>query len=112
MGPVASLLGPVGGDTLVIPMNSPTTLKVPRALKARINRLAKKAGRSPHAFMLEALERQTRREELLEEFTEEALAADRAIDEGGEVYAAEDVHRWLEQLARGERPARPKPWRG
>jgi predicted transcriptional regulator len=93
-------------------MNSPTTLKVPRALKARIDRLAKKTGRSPHAFMLEALERQTRREELIEELTDEALAAGRAIDEGGEVYAAEDVHRWLEWLARGERPARPKPWRG
>lgn len=93
-------------------MNSPTTLKVPRALKARITRLAKKTGRSPHAFMLEALERQTRREELVEEFVQEALAAGRAIDEGGEVYAAEDVHRWLERLARGERPARPKPWRG
>jgi predicted transcriptional regulator len=93
-------------------MNSPTTLKVPRALKARITRLAKKTGRSPHAFMLEALERQTRREELVEEFVQEALAAGRAIDEGGEVYAAEDVHRWLELLVRGGRPARPKPWRG
>ena len=93
-------------------MNSPTTLKVPRALKARITRLAKKMGRSPHAFMLEALERQTRREELIEEFTAEALAADRAIDEGGEVYAAADVHAWLARLARGERPPQPKPWRG
>jgi predicted transcriptional regulator len=93
-------------------MNSPTTLKVPRALKARINRLAKKAGRSPHAFMLEALERQTQREEKIEEFVAEALAANRAIEEGGEVYAAADVHAWLARLARGERAPRPKPWRG
>lgn len=93
-------------------MNSSTTLKVPRALKARIARLAKKAGRSSHAFMLEALERQTRREEQIEEFVQEALAADRAIEEGGEVYAAADVHAWLARRARGERAARPKPWRG
>jgi predicted transcriptional regulator len=93
-------------------MNSPTTLKVPRALKVRITRLAKKMGRSPHAFMLEALERQTRREELVEEFVQEALEADREIEEGGEVYAAADVHAWLARLARGERAARPKPWRG
>jgi len=100
-----------GGGTLVLPMNSSTTLKVPRALKARINRLAKKTGRSPHAYMLEALERQTQREEQVEAFVEEALAADRGIEDGDEVYAAEDVHAWLGRLARGERTARPKPWR-
>lgn len=93
-------------------MSSLTTLKVPRALKARIARLAKKTGRSPHAFMLEALERQTRREEQVEAFVEEALAADRAIEGGDEVYAAEDVHAWLRRLAWGEHAARPKPWRG
>jgi hypothetical protein len=26
------------------------------------------------------------------------------------VYRAEDVHAWLERLASGEKPARPKPW--
>jgi predicted transcriptional regulator len=93
-------------------MHSSTTLKVPRALKARIIRLAKKLGRSPHAFMLDALERQTRREEQMEEFVQEALAADRAIEAGSDVYAAADVHQWLARLARGERAARPKPWRG
>lgn len=93
-------------------MSSTTTLKVPHALKARIARLAKKSGRSPHAFMLEALERQTHREEQIAVFVEEALAADRAIEEGDEVYAAADVHAWLTRLARGERAARPRPWRG
>lgn len=92
-------------------MNSSTTLKVPRALKTRITRLAKKSGRSPHAFMLEALERQTKREETIQEFVEEALAADREIEAGGEVYAAADVHEWLARLARDGSAARPKPWR-
>jgi predicted transcriptional regulator len=90
---------------------STTSLKVPRGPKARIARLAKKSGCSPHAFMLEALERQTRREEHISAFVEEALAADRAIEEGDEVYAAADVHAWLSRLARGERAARPGPWR-
>lgn len=89
-----------------------TTLKVPGELRARIARLAKKVGRTPHAFMLEALERQIKREERMEEFVEEALAADRDIEAGGEVYASEDVHAWLTTLARGERTRRPKPWRG
>ncbi len=95
-----------------VPMKESTTLKLPPALKARISRLAKKVGRTPHAFMLEALERQTERQERMEEFIKEALAADREIDEGGEVYAAADVHSWLGRLAKGEQAVRPKPWRG
>lgn len=61
--------------------------------------------------MVEAIERHTTREERMREFVKEALAADRAIDAGGEVYAAEDVHAWMGRLAAGKKPARPKPWR-
>jgi predicted transcriptional regulator len=92
-------------------MKSSTTLKLPSQLKARIARLAKQTKTTPHAFMVDALERQTAREEKMAAFVKEAMAADRAIEEGGEVYAAEDVHAWMGRLARGERPPRPKPWR-
>ncbi|HEY4177583.1 MAG TPA: hypothetical protein VGM90_12140 [Kofleriaceae bacterium] len=88
-----------------------TTLKIPDALKARIAKLAKKSGRAPHAVMLEALERQVQREEGMANFVQEALTADRGIDEGDDVYRAEDVHVWMERLAAGESAARPKPWR-
>ena len=90
---------------------STTTLKLPTALKARIAKVAKKTGRTPHALMIDALERQVSREERMEAFVQEALAADRDVDAGGEVYAAEDVHAWLDRLASGETPRRPKPWR-
>lgn len=89
-----------------------TTLKVPASLKARVVRLARASGRSAHSLMVEALERQVEREERLREFVEEALAADRKIDAGNEVYAAADVHAWLERLARNRKAPRPKPWRG
>ena len=88
-----------------------TSLKLPRALKTRIARLAKKTGRTPHGFMVEALERQTAREERMEAFVQEALDADRQIEAGADVYAASDVHAWMLRLARCEKPARPKPWR-
>jgi predicted transcriptional regulator len=88
-----------------------TTLKLPSALKTRIARVARKMGRTPHAFMVEALEQQTQREERMEAFVKEALAADRAIEAGGDVFAAADVHAWLARLARGEEGARPTPWR-
>lgn len=93
-------------------MKTTSTLKLSPQLKARIARVAKKMGRTPHAFMIDALERQTLREERMEAFVKEAIAADRAIDDGEEVYAAADVHAWLERLARGSKASRPKPWRG
>jgi predicted transcriptional regulator len=62
---------------------STTTLKLPSDLKTRLARVAKKTGRTPHAFMLEAIERQTTYEEHMEAFVKEALAAGRAIEETG-----------------------------
>ncbi len=92
-------------------MATTTTLKLPPALRTRIAKIAKETGRSAHGYMLEALEQQTAREEKMREFVRATLAADRAIDKGGEVYRAEDVHAWLERLARGKKTPRPRPWR-
>ena len=93
-------------------MTATTTLKLPEKLKARIARLAKQAGQSPHSLMVQALEREVAREEQTRDFVREALAAKADIDAGGPVYRAEDVHAWLERLAKGEKAPRPKPWRG
>ena len=93
-------------------MASTTTLKLPPALRSRVASLAKKTGRSAHSVMVEAIGRHVEREERMREFVREALAADRAIDSGGEVYAAADVHAWIERLATGKKKAaRPRPWR-
>ena len=83
----------------------------PEFRKARINRLAREKGLSAHGLMVAALEREIAREERLRDFVEEALAADRAVEEGAAMYGANDVHDWLERLANGEVAARPKPWR-
>jgi predicted transcriptional regulator len=88
-----------------------TTLKLPEKLKARIARLARATGRTAHSLMVEALEREVTREERMKAFVEEALAAKADIDAGGAVYRAEDVHAWLERLARDRKAARPQPWR-
>jgi predicted transcriptional regulator len=88
-----------------------TTLKLPEKLKARIARLAKATGRSAHSLMVEALEREVTREERMKAFVQEALAAKADIEQGGAVYRAEDVHAWLERLARDPKAARPQPWR-
>lgn len=87
-----------------------TTVKLPPKLKARVTALARKTGRSAHSFIVEAVERHTQREERVYDFVKEALAADADIERTGEVYRAEDVHAWLERLAKGEKPSRPKLW--
>jgi len=105
------------GATLVSPLDSwldmsaTTTLKLPTELKARIASLAEQTGRSPHSLMLEAIERHIEYEERVRDFVAEAVAADRDIERTGEVYAADDVHAWLERIAQGKKAPKPKPWR-
>jgi predicted transcriptional regulator len=87
-----------------------TSVKLPPKLKARITALARQSGRSAHSFIVEAVERHAEREERLQTFVKEALAADADIERTGKMYRAEDVHAWLERLAKGQKPSRPKPW--
>ena len=92
-------------------MSVATTLKLPEELKSRIARLAKQSKKSAHSLMIEALEREVSREERMQAFVREALAADAEIEAGVEVYRAEDVHDWLDRLASKRKAAPPKPWR-
>lgn len=92
-------------------MASTTTLKIPEKLKSRITRLARETKRSAHSIMIDALEREVARAERMREFVREAMESDAGIEEGAAVYRAEDVHPWLERLARDPKAPRPKPWR-
>ncbi len=90
-----------------------TSLKLPKVLKTRITRLAKRAGESPHAFMLRLLEEQVEAAERFEQFVAAARQADARMQESGTGYAAQDVHGYLEAKIAGRHKARPKPvqWR-
>jgi len=92
-------------------MTGTTSVKLPADLKARVAKVARQTGRSAHSVILEAVERHTAYQERLQQFTKEATAADKEIEATGEVYAAEDVHRWLTRLASGRKARRPKPCR-
>jgi predicted transcriptional regulator len=90
-------------------MTSTTSVKLPPELKARVAKVARKAGRSTHSVIVEAVERHTAYEERMQSFIADAKAADAEIEATGEVYAAADVHRWIDQLSRGRKTRRPKP---
>ena len=90
-----------------------TSLKLPKALKTRITRLAKRAGESPHAFMVRLLEEQVQATERFERFVAAARTADERMQASGLGYMADDVHTYLEAKVAGRRANRPKPvqWR-
>ena len=90
-----------------------TTLKIAADLKRRVVAAAKAADKSPHAFMLEAIEQQTRLDEQRRAFVAEALAAHSEALTSGEGFAAADVHRYMAARVLGDRVVRPKvrTWR-
>lgn len=84
------------------------TLKLPDQLKTRINELAAASGKSPHAFMVDALSAQAAREESRREFVASALKARREVFRHGKVMEAAGVHKWLLARAAGRKAAPPR----
>ena len=90
-------------------MAATTTLKLPDHLKKRIAPLAESTGKTPHAWMVEAIEAQATLAEKRKAFVADALAAEEEVRRTGKVYAIDDVHRYMRALARGKKARRPKP---
>jgi len=84
-----------------------TSLKLPAELKARVEAVAKRTGTSAHAFMTEAIARETARAERYAEFLDEARQADRDFERTGAYYDANDVFEYL--TARIDKAATRKP---
>lgn len=86
-----------------------TTLKLSDELKERIANAAEVAGKSPHAFMVEALAAQTSLAERRRAFVESAHLARQEVAEYGLVYDADEVFSYLQDKLAGKRAKRPKP---
>ncbi len=90
-----------------------TLLKLPESLKDRVAEVVADTGKSAHAFMIEAIERQTALAEARKRFVADALAAEQTMLRSGTGYRADEVHRYLRAKASGKKPVRPKAgtWR-
>ena len=90
-----------------------TSLKLPDELKERVVAAAADSGKSVHAFMIEAIERQTGLAEQRKHFVAEALASYEATRSAGRAYSAKDVHGYMLAKAAGRAVRRPKTksWR-
>lgn len=89
-------------------MATTTTLKLPDSLKKRIAPLADSAGKTPHAWMVEAIETQATLAEKRKAFVAAALAAEEEVKRTGLVYRAADVHRYIRARAAGKKAPRPR----
>lgn len=86
-----------------------TTLKLPESLKKRIAPLADEAGKTPHAWMVDALEAQADLAEKRKAFYGEARSRLAEFRQTGAAYRAGDVHRYFGALVEGRKVKRPKP---
>jgi predicted transcriptional regulator len=91
--------------------SSPTTLKVPDELRARLAAQAEAEGKSAHAYMLEALKEKADRAERRQEYLASGSAALTEYERTGIAYAMEDVEQYILGMAAGKKPSRPKPVR-
>lgn len=91
-----------------------TTLKLSPELKDRVKAVTEGTGKSPHAFMVEAIEQQTRQAELRKEFMADALEARAHALRTGKAYTLEDIKSYYAARAAGKPVKRPrlKRWRG
>lgn len=90
-----------------------TSLKLPDELKKRIASVVEGTDKSSHAFMLEALERETRIAERRRHFVQEALEAREEVYRTGLAYSADEVHAYVKAKASGKKASRPRArrWR-
>lgn len=86
---------------------STTTIRLPSELKARVAAAAKKAGKSAHSFILEAIAEKAQDAERASEF--HALADQRlaAIAVSGRTIAWSEMRSYLEARVAGKTPRRP-----
>ncbi|HZZ92027.1 MAG TPA: ribbon-helix-helix protein, CopG family [Usitatibacter sp.] len=88
-------------------MASPTTLKLPEDLKARLAAQAEAEGKSPHAYMVEALAEKVERAERRREYLAAGAAALDEYERTGIAYAMEDVEEYFIGIAAGRKLPRP-----
>lgn len=89
-------------------MTSSTTLKLPEALKARIAAAAEAAGKTSHAYMVEALASQAAFDERRRAFVASAHRAEHEVAEYGLVYDADEVFSYIQAKMDGKPVKRPK----
>ncbi len=86
-----------------------TSLKLPDTLKERVVKLAEASGKTPHAFMVEAIAVEAERTEKYQQFLARAQASKRDFDETGIAYDADEVNAYFRAKIQGITLPKPEP---
>ncbi len=84
-----------------------TTIRIEDELKARVAAAAERAGKTSHAFILDAIARTVEQAEQDEAFHRLADARWARILATGKTMPWDDAKAWLEARSRGKRPRKP-----
>ena len=90
-----------------------TSLKLTDELKRRIERLAGSAGQSPHAYMIEALARETERAELRARFAADSADSEKEAMTSNKAHDLAATFDYLAARLSGKKTRRPRAraWR-
>jgi predicted transcriptional regulator len=86
---------------------STTTIRLPEALKARVAAVAKRAGTTPHNFILEAIAEKAEERERRNDFHDLAEARYAEIVASGKAVPWSEMRQYLERRLAGEKPKKP-----
>lgn len=86
-----------------------TTIRIEKALRARVRSAARHTGTSPHNFMVDAIEEKTRQAEEQRQFRDEAAQRLLAIRKTGRTVSWKEMRAYLQKRVRSGAAARPKP---
>ncbi|MEO7495150.1 MAG: CopG family ribbon-helix-helix protein [Massilia sp.] len=84
------------------------SLKINDTLKRRLQRLASQRRRSPHWIMREAIRQYVEREEVRENFRQEALTSWAAHQENKRHLTGQEIRSWLETWGTDDESAAPE----
>lgn len=86
---------------------STTTIRLSEELKARVARAAKRAGTTPHGFILEAIAEKADQAERRADFHDEAERRYAALAASGKTISWSEMRRYLEDRIADRTVARP-----
>lgn len=88
---------------------STTTIRLPAELKDRVARAAERAGKTAHAFILDAIAEKTGQDEQRAQFYSEAEERFARLTASGETISWTDMRACLEDRMAGGKTSLPKP---
>jgi predicted transcriptional regulator len=86
---------------------STTTIRIEDELKIRVAAAAERAGKTPHAFIVEAIQQTVEQVELETQFHQVADERWTRLLATGKTVAWDDAKAYLEARAQGQRPRKP-----